>query len=362
MRRIGEAVRSLLGRGGGPVTAVMPEQRDTIVFFPDYTSGNPYQTLMYAPCRQAGFTVVPGDIGLALEQRNAARVIFHLHWLNALFKGLTTEAAADAAADAFIDQVTRFQAAGGHVLWTIHNRQPHEQVFLNQDLRLRRFLSTCADRIHLHCASHLAELSHLPLNRDRITVHRHGNYIGHYGPFNLSDRQDEFDRNGLRALFLGALRPYKGIGALSDVVRSLRAAGIPVTIAGQPGTRDVQRQIAALGDETGAATLLRRVEDEEVHDLCRGHSIGILSYDRILTSGTLKLYLGYGMMVVAPPAPTIRSEDRFGTFLYTPPADGSDADIGQRLRAIEPDRVRQIFECNYRIAEDCRWSESLFRA
>ncbi|THD84209.1 hypothetical protein E7811_00140 [Aliigemmobacter aestuarii] len=357
-RPIWRALRSGLERGRAIFSRDARQRRDQIVFYPDYTGDNPYQRLMYAPCIAAGFTVTPGDLETALACRPATRMIFHIHWLNALFRDLHTPAEAAARVDDFIAGLRRFQAAGGFVLWTIHNIAPHEPRFTGQDLRLRRFLARHADRLHLHDASHRAELSHLPLREGRIRIVPHGHYIGHYGPFSLPDRLAGMDRDGPRALFLGTLRPYKGIDRLCRMVRDLRGAGVPVTIAGRPFSAAIGNRIAELADETGANVLLRKVSDTELHDLCLSHNLGLLSYDRILTSGALKLFQSYGMMIAAPPLPTILAEDRFATFLI---ADEDGGGIGTRLRGLSPDARRQACALNFRLAQEAGWTDRLFR-
>lgn len=355
---IWKALRSGLERGRAILSRTGRTPRDQIVFYPDYRGGNPYQRLMYAPCIASGFTVAPLDLEMALACQPASRVIFHIHWLNALFRDLRTPAEAAAEVDGFIAGLRRFQAAGGFVLWTIHNIAPHEPRFTGQDLRLRSFLARHADRLHLHDASHRAELSHLPLREGRIRIVPHGHYIGHYGAFALPDRLAGLDRDGPRALFLGALRPYKGIDRLCRMVRDLRGAGVPVTIAGQPFSAAIGKRIAGLADETGARAILRKVSDAELHDLCLSHNLGLLSYDRILTSGALRLYQSYGMMIAAPPLPTIMAEDRFATFLIT---DGDGGSIATQLCALSPEARRQACTLNFRLAQEAGWTDRLFR-
>ncbi len=334
--------------------------KSTIVFFPDYSGGNPYQKLLYKPCADVGMRLVPGGVDIALEQDEPSEVIFHVHWLNALFSHAVTQTEAWTAANNFINATREFVGKGGTLFWTVHNHAPHEGLFLEQDLRVQLFLATFANRIHLHCPSHISELSHLPLDPERVAIHRHGSYLGYYGPFSINTRTQTFDSTGFRALFLGSLRPYKGIETLVRTVRQFRKVGIPVTVAGSPADDEVRRQLAPLNDDPGIALILRRLAEPEIHSLCSEHNIGILAYDRILTSGTLKLYLSYGMLIVAPAVPTIVAEDRLRSFVYVEKSQDGATKAIEAIKTFSAERAKNAFHQSYFLAQEARWSASLF--
>ena len=325
-----------------------------VIFFPDYSGGNPYQKLLYEPCITAGVKVHAGDILLAMtEQERQGGVIFHIHWLNAIFKNCHDENSAWKEIGNFIRKINKFQRIGGKVIWTIHNHLPHEKKYSEQDLRLRHFLCQTANRIHLHCATHIDELDYLPLIKDNIRIHRHGNYIGYYGNFCIEDRLQGIERGEVKVLFLGMLRGYKGIDSLISNIRKIRETGADVTIAGNPESPEVKKIVEKFCSENGVRHILRRLSEKEVHELCVEHNVGILSYDRILTYGTLKLYLSYGMAVIAPSLRTIEAEDRYNSFIYI----NKDACWSDSLKKKE--LLKKASE-SYFLADENRWSFSLF--
>jgi len=279
---------------------------DCIVFYPDYSGGNPYQKLLYQSARDCGWIVKSGTIESAINlQSEHETVIFNLHWLNIFFRDCRSDEVAWKVVNDFCSSMREFQNRGGKVFWTIHNHSPHENTYYEQDLRLRYFLAANADNVHLHCASHLKELCHLNLDPTRVTILRHGHYINAYGPFHPRDRLKQIDENGKKALFLGSIRGYKSINRLLHVVLKLRSLGVDVTVAGSPETPSIKREIEEALQPKGVNLLLRRLTSDEVHEACLLHNIGILSYDRILTSGSLKLCQSYGMAIVAPKLSTI---------------------------------------------------------
>jgi glycosyltransferase involved in cell wall biosynthesis len=331
----------------------------TLVFFPDYSGGNPYQKLLYSPLISSGWNVIPGYLDTAITlKKERSLVIFHLHWLNAIFKNCKNDTEAWIAVDEFINSTNHFQREGGKFIWTIHNHLPHEKKFSEQDLRLRHFICQHADRIHLHCASHIKELSYLPLRMENIHIHRHGNYLNYYGNFNITSRLKEIREEGVKILFLGMLREYKGIDSLISTLKSLKSLGGSITIAGKPENDEIKNKIQNFCNENGINSILRRLSEAEIHDVCSSHNVGILSYNKILTSGTLKLYLSYGMAVITPALPTIIAEDRYHSFIYI---DENIKDTNSYWHNKLSKKSHINFSLfNYMLADESRWSGSLF--
>jgi len=330
----------------------------SIIFYPDYSGGNPYQKLLYKPATDVGYDVISGTISDALKlPYDLSRAIFHIHWLNAVFSMCESAKVAWNAAGELIDGIALFQAKGGKVIWTIHNHLPHENLFPEQDLRLRHFLCASADRIHLHCGSHVNELSYLPLDIGKVFVYRHGSYSDYYGKFSLKDRFERFDINQPKAVFIGSLRRYKNIDQLLFIASELIRNGVDVTIAGKPENEKLRNRMESQCNALGINHTLRRLTDAEIHELCMRSDIGILSYDRILTSGTLKLYFSYGMQILAPELSTIVAEDRFNSFVYY---SSSDDTIDFEYQKLKLNEYHQCFQYSYYIAQESRWCPGLF--
>ncbi|MDR1284855.1 MAG: hypothetical protein LBJ88_01490 [Campylobacteraceae bacterium] len=326
-----------------------------ILFYPDYSSGNPYQKLLYSAYINKGWSVKAGYIDEAistLKQNN--KTVFHMHWLNAMFKTCKTDEDAWNAINDFIRLIRSFKQLDGFVIWTIHNHLPHENRFREQDLRVRHFLCFIADRIYLHCASHVKELNYLPLKIDKIRIHRHGSYLGYYGKFDINERIEKLKNSKIKVLFMGMLRKYKDINNILSLAKQFREFDIEVMIAGNPDSDELKTDIAHKCSDIGAKTILRRLTEIEIHQLCSEYDVGILSYGKILTSGTLKLYLSYGMIIVASNVPTIVSEDRYHTFSYT-----DENDICAKLHKMSKDELIEKAKVSYLLATESCWSASL---
>lgn len=332
-----------------------------LVFYPDYSGGNPYQRLIYSPLVSSGWSVTAGDIEVALAKTAAGEpCVFHMHWLNALFKDAQTDEQAWLIVNRFISQAGRLQRNGGKLMWTIHNHSAHENKFAEQDLRLRHYLCATADKVHLHCFTHFKELHNLPLDPARTVVMRHGNYIGAYGGFDLALRLQTLGRERLKLLFLGMIRQYKGTETLLRIISECVDRGLNVTIAGSPETPELKQQLEDFCARKKVASILRRLSEAEVHRLCLEHNVGIVSYDRILTSGTLKLYQSYAMVMLAPGLNAVSVEDRYGTFIYTTEPEGSPSRAVETLISLSDEQLRERAKSNYFAAQECGWSADIF--
>src|SRR3954452_4113692 len=128
-----------------------PSVAHELLFFPDYRVANPYQRLLYD---HAGAELHPRpgtvDDGLGVLRRKAAgeRVIFHLHWDDAVYRNELDEPAAWRAAQAFLDGIEAFVDAGGLLLWTLHNTAPHDDRYLPVHEALSARLPQLADLVH----------------------------------------------------------------------------------------------------------------------------------------------------------------------------------------------------------------------
>ncbi|MFL5335833.1 MAG: hypothetical protein ACJ8H8_22295, partial [Geminicoccaceae bacterium] len=104
-----------------------------LLYFPDYRSANPYQMLLYQHAARDLYPR-PGTIAEALalhrQQSGGGRVIFHLHWEDAIYRQETSEELAWQAAQSFVTTLETFLDSGGALIWTLHNEAPHDGRYL----------------------------------------------------------------------------------------------------------------------------------------------------------------------------------------------------------------------------------------
>ena len=271
------------------------------LYFPDYSAANPYQSLL-ADALAPRWHARPGSIANALDLTSAAPV-FHLHWQDAVYAAARTDPEACALAAAFLAECTAFRAAGGRLVWTMHNETPHENRFPTADLGLRHELARIADLVHVHGATGAAIAE--ALGARRILRAAHPSLHDAYP----DDITDEAARRYWRIppgdtvfAFFGALRGYKGTDTLVPAFTLLHQAEPATTLllAGRGGGEHPARwRIPAPGIRVAS----RHLDDAVVQYVFHAADFVVLPYRRILTSGAAMLALGFARPVIAPALP-----------------------------------------------------------
>jgi glycosyltransferase involved in cell wall biosynthesis len=278
----------------------------TIVYFPDYVHANPYQSLLYSGI-DAAFHSQSGSIDearLKLERQAwDNRVIFHLHWEDAIYRHLPSADEALAECQRFLDQLEGFIDDGGLFLWTVHNRAPHDGRYLEVHRQLCDKLGKLADQIHLHSHAALEELEQVrELDRERITIVPHGNYRPLFPhPGRLAPTAAG---NGRCFLLFGRLGRYKGGAELVQSFAGLRDSPARLLIAG--------KQIDPI-DLSGVPPAVRKritvhdrfVSEDDLLAAFEAADFVVSPYLATLTSGTVLLAMSLARPVIVPRLPTL---------------------------------------------------------
>jgi glycosyltransferase involved in cell wall biosynthesis len=214
---------------------------------------------------------------------------------------------------------------GSKVVWTVHNLSVHESVRPKLEALCSSFLAKRADAfiVHGEVAAQAVLESIRPAARQRIDVMPHGHYIDWYP----NDLDTKSARERLRIedsttvfLFLGQIRPYKGVGELVDGFRKLDAPAAELVIAGMPVNEELKHSLRRrIGDCTGIRFVPRFIEDHEVQTYMNASDVVVLPYRRVLTSGAALLAMSFGRACIAPRLGLLKEVlDDSGAFLYEP--------------------------------------------
>ena len=214
----------------GPYVLVFPEWRD-----------NPFLNLLALAPRSQGYRFIGSTSydGLLLQMRRlGAGDVFHLHWTQPL---LQTAGSADEARRRLSVLTDEFQALaqrGVAFIWTVHNRLPHELSYPDEERRLYRLVATAADAIHIMAPGTPNVIADVvSLEPSKLRVIPHPSYEGIYDTSIDSDAaRASFDlrHSDRAALFIGQIRPYKGVDSLVAAAASAapRARDIVLMLAG----------------------------------------------------------------------------------------------------------------------------------
>lgn len=297
--------------------------RQRAIFWPDYNHTNPYQRMLYKEAQNSG-DVMGGTIEMALRAIREVRaedspsVTFHLHWLNKILGDSDTLGQALDRAQDFISKLRQFKFCGGRIVWTIHNTLSHDLPFPQVELNIAREVVALADAIHVHCVDSLPEIeAYFAIPREKLHVHRHGAYVGIYP--NFVDRASARAELGLSQdeevmLFLGQIRPYKGLDNLIEAFRTI-ASKRPRLRLVLAGTGSVDSLLDGLDPTLRDRIHIfnRFVGNMEIQLFMNAADFTVFPYRNILTSGSLLLSLSFGVPTVVPGYGMIRAVMGGGT-------------------------------------------------
>lgn len=251
---------------------------------------------------------------------------------------------------------------GVKVVWTAHNLKNHESIYPNLDYLCTQFVAKNADVIISHCdiaRELIVDYFGLTDGQKIITV-PHGNYIGHYDNLTTSDEaraQLNLDAESVVYLFLGFIRPYKGVYELIDAFKKNNQAGAKLLIAGKTLNDEITRQLHARID--GNENIILHpgfVPDEKIQTYMNACDIVVLPYRDILTSGAAILAMSFAKAVIAVRIGCIGDviKEGAGGFLYS--KDNQEGLSEAMLKAYEAkEQLASMGKFNYEMCETWDW-------
>lgn len=334
-----------------------------IYYFPDYSSTNPYQTLQYSQLPD-NTRVSPGTIFDALDFLLATvknePVIFHIHWTAAVTAGLS-HYHRSLSKNRFIEALETFVSRGGYIVWTVHNLAPHDLTTDPIDLQLRTEIARLSAKIHVHTESQLKQLSNrLSFDKGKAVVIPHGNYIDYY-PNDIQPgearQQLGIPDDAFVFLFLGQIRPYKGLPELLNAFEDLLTeySNSFLLIAGNPVWPYKPQEISQLASTIPRVAVYESlVPEADLQTFYGASDIAVLPYRNIFTSGSAIAALSFDTPVIAPTLPFFSDliENGRNGWLYD--AEESDGLLSAMRTAIEsrplnsaasPNSAKDSVEC-----------------
>lgn len=335
-----------------------------VPFFPD----NPYQSELGKHLGGNGFDVQ--DVcyrGVLFKNFFDGKKldILHLHWLAPLF---LSPSLVKSFCNAVILLAKLFilRLRGVKLIWTVHNLESHEQYNPKLDMMCRRWVAWLAHALISHSETAREQIcSRLRVRKtNKVFVVPHGNYINCY-PNELSRAESRkilgIPDSLFVLLFLGEIRPYKGV---LELIEAAKQIDNPTTewkliIAGRPlnnQTVDAIRKRVANRNNIGFIPGF--VEDHKIQVYMNACDAVVFPYQKILTSGAVVLAMSFGQACIAPRSGCVSDMlDDSGAFLYNP---GEQDGLLKAIRcAIERrNELRQMSEHNRKIIEKYSWDSA----
>lgn len=276
---------------------------------PDYRSINPYQQLLCDELATEDVDVsFPAGYRLGLPIIRSLPIpcpdVLHLHWITRYMHGDTKKEHVFYALRLILD-LSLVRLRGIRIIWTVHNVSAHDASFPAVDTWVRRGIARLVDQIIVHDPVTREKVSETyGISSGKVTVIPHGHYRALYtqDSSNLPD-VDVPDPEGRLFLYLGTLRPYKGLTALLEAWKT-HTKNHPedhLLVAGKALDDDFGARLSQAAAAIDAVDLhMGYVDEEKVPSYYACADVAVFPFRKITTSGSLILAMSFGIPVVAP--------------------------------------------------------------
>lgn len=327
--------------------------------------GNPYQRLMMQGLRQdERLEVLQGTDGklfAAIRTVLAQRPdVLHYDWMYRYFlrrrRWWTWLHAPIFLAELL---VVRY-LLGCRIVWTLHNLGTHDTTTRQLEVWVRRRFARLCDWIRVfHPSTVERAAAYLDLDPSRFVVIPEGSYVGYY-PSGVSRAEARqrlgIEEDALLLLYLGSVRPYKGLDELISAFKQAAEAHWSLLIAGPPLDASYTAAIQQACEGTRPIRLdFRFIPDEELQFYFRACDVVVLPFRSIENSGSVILAMGFAKPVVAPARGVLPERlRRQPELLY------QDDDLRgalERLKGTSQWALQEIGRRNYEEVQRYRWED-----
>lgn len=333
-----------------------------VVFLPWYPD-NPYQKELAGNLSARGVNVTamaaPDFIKPASVWRTRPDIL-HLHWLQQ-FVIASNIIKSWVKFGLFISHLLVLKSRGVKIVWTAHDLGDHEKQNPFLDRLVTKWVARISHRVITHCenAKQLLVEELALRNPDSVSVVPLGNYVNSYP--NTISREEARGRLGIPGdrfvlLFIGLIKPYKGVEELIDSVKRLESTALQLVIVGRPYREDFGDAIRSKVD--GQDNILFEGEfkpDEELQVYMNACDVTVFPYRAVLSSSSVLLSMTFGRPCIAPRIGCIPEDlDEETSFLY----DSLDKDgLYNAIRSAMDRRTElpQLGERNRQRAENASW-------
>jgi glycosyltransferase involved in cell wall biosynthesis len=284
--------------------------RGKIVIYP-FDSANPYQTLLSSALTKLGQIVelkqmVNNTLPFHLLRSSSGAKILHLHWIAGLYEG-KTKPRFIVRTILFLLTLLILRSKGVRVALTLHNLVPHDAKNKRFHIFARRLILFFCNFVIVHSEPAREEAAKYFGQYKKMAVVPHGHYQGYY-PNGVSKGEARnvlnIPENAKLILFLGGLRPYKGIEFFIQLFRDLESENLFFLTAGR-GEENYVKSLKR-GLPKNCLIYSSYVGEEEVQYYMNASDCMVLPYTEGLTSGAAVLALSFYLPIIATHTVAVR--------------------------------------------------------
>ena len=281
-----------------------------IVCLPPTSNKNPYQHLMISGLKKnKDLKVIRGFssryIGIILSSIIYMPTYVHFDWINKYY--LKKNSILTAISSSwflfqiyFITKILRIK-----VVWTMHNMLPHDskQIRINK-LVQQKFIDQCK-WIRVFSESTIKKLKNIYSidNIKKIIAVPEGSYVNYYqNNISKKDAKKKLKiKNEKIFLYIGTIKPYKGIIDLINTFFKINHDNVKLIIAGKVVNKNYLNKINKLIKNNSSIILINEfIAPDDLQIFFNATDVVILPFKNIENSGSAILAMGFKKVIIAP--------------------------------------------------------------
>lgn len=188
------------------------------------------------------------------------------------------------------------------LVWTPHNIVPHDAKDLKIHKFCRCFFASQMNWIRLFSSMSIEKASkEFKVNKDKFVVCPEGSYVDYYS--NFVSKKESRNKLGIKEddfvfLYLGMIKPYKGIEKLIKAFIQLNLNNSKLIIAGKVFNEKYFETIFTT--QPNIEFHNKFIENEELQYYYNASNVVVLPFNKIENSGSIILAMGFDKVVIAP--------------------------------------------------------------
>lgn len=293
-----------------------------------HDSSNEYLTLLYkdiinlTECKSLRTRDYPL---LVLKKLKGEKSIVHHHWFGAASIGNSLGLIWK------LFWLFTYRIMGGKIIWTIHNKYPHDQKLISFNKIARILMGHTSSKLHVHCEKAIEIMSKvLKVNKSHFFIVKHPDYPSVI--FSKEKAIEEFknkypflslDFEKKTFLVFGQMAQYKGIEELLELISTIKEKDFNLILAGKvrDGNSEYVNRIKEFKKNEKIIFLDEFIPDDFIPVLFNLSDCVLFNYNEILTSGAVILSLNYKKYTIAPNKACISNIDDENLITFNTPIE-----------------------------------------
>lgn len=220
-----------------------------------------------------------------------------------------------------------YRICGGKIVWTVHNKYPHNRRYFRLNKILRMLFARFVHRLHVHCQTAVAIMSPiLRVPKEKFFVIQHPEFPSTVMPSQnareilfLKYPETQVLNSNIMLLMLGAISSYKGILEVIEIVKQhLPTATLIVAGAVKRWDKIYYNNVMQTASNSNTIVIPRNIPEDDVPLFMNSADCVVFNFSDILTSGSVLLALHYKKKIVIPSLGCLQELSGNNIFFFTP--------------------------------------------